>query len=176
MRRGGFKTRPYNLESEVPELMKGIKRLVLVFLIAACPLLYAEPVSLLQDTPFFLKSIPPPAASLVPERIQAPEILYGIASWYSQADPGINLQTANGEIFEDSEMTCASWEFAFGTYLEVTNLGNGKSVICRVNDRGPSKRLNRLVDLTQGAFRKIEKLERGLTKVSVTPVEKNASS
>jgi len=94
----------------------------------------------------------------------------GVCSWYSKTDPAINLHTANGEIFDDTQMTCASWYFPFNTYLRVTNLSNGKSVICRVNDRGPAKRLNRIIDLSKSAFRKISDPKIGLIRVSITPV------
>ena len=99
-----------------------------------------------------------------------PNVIYGIASWYSESDPNINKHTANGEIFDDSKLTCASWDFSFGTKLKIINLDNGKSVVCRVNDRGPSKRLQRLVDLSQASFKKISNLKLGLINVSVTPV------
>ena len=94
-------------------------------------------------------------------------IIKGEASWYSQNDPGILLTTANMEIFNDSQLTCAMWDMPFNTVLKVTNLENGKSVIVRVNDRGPAKRLNRAIDLTKTAFSKIADLEKGLAEVSV---------
>lgn len=94
----------------------------------------------------------------------------GIASWYSRKDKGIRKHTANGEIFDDTRKTCASWDYNFGTNLKVTNLRNGKSVICRVNDRGPAKRLSRIVDLSHAAFRKIADPRKGLIRVSVKPL------
>ena len=94
-------------------------------------------------------------------------IIKGKASWYSQNEPGIFLTTANMEIFNDSELTCAIWDLPFNTILKVTNLENGKSVIVRVNDRGPAKRLNRTIDLTKAAFSKIADLDKGLADVSV---------
>lgn len=95
---------------------------------------------------------------------------FGTASWYSESDPGINLTTANGEIFDDSQWTCASWDFPFGTWLRVTNLSNEKMVFCRVNDRGPAKRLGRLIDLTKSAFHEIAPLGAGLVSVKVEMV------
>ena len=115
---------------------------------------------------FFLVFPPPlPAESNLP---QAHAV--GIASWYSESDPGINLHTANGEIFDDTQRTCASWNFPFGTLLRVTSLKNGKSVVCRVNDRGPAKRLGRLIDLTSSAFRQVAPLKAGLIQVKVEPL------
>ena len=95
---------------------------------------------------------------------------FGIASWYSESDPGINIQTANGEVFDDSELTCASWDFPFGTYLRVTRLTNDQSITCRVNDRGPSKRLKRMIDLSKRSFEEIAPLRLGLIMVKVEVV------
>ena len=111
----------------------------------------------------------------VPQRLPAEPNLSGvqatgIASWYSESDPGINLHTANGETFDDSQRTCASWNFPFGTLLRVTHLENGKSVVCRVNDRGPAKRLGRVVDLTKSAFREVAPLKSGLIRVKVEEI------
>jgi rare lipoprotein A len=103
----------------------------------------------------------------VGEVATSPTIIKGMASWYSQDDAGILLTTANMERFDDSELTCAIWGLPFNTILKVTNLENGKSVIVRVNDRGPAKRLNRAIDLTKQAFSKIADLEKGLADVSV---------
>lgn len=95
----------------------------------------------------------------------------GIASWYSKEAPGIKRHTANGEIFDDRKMTCASRDYAFGTRLRVQNLKNGKSVVCRVNDRGPHKRLwRRKIDLTKTAFRRIADPSIGLVRVSITKI------
>lgn len=97
--------------------------------------------------------------------------LTGIASWYSESDPGINPTTANGEIFDDSQQTCATWYFPFGTYLRVTELESNRSVTCRVNDRGPSKRLARVIDLTKATFQEIAPLPVGLVSVKIEVVE-----
>jgi rare lipoprotein A len=96
----------------------------------------------------------------------------GVASWYSRSDPGINKHTANGEVFNDKGITCASWDYAFGEKLLVINTMNGKWVVCRVNDRGPHKRLKRKIDLTQAAFAKIANKKRGLIRVTIIPTVK----
>lgn len=97
--------------------------------------------------------------------------LRGTASWYSQSDRHIKRCTASGEIFDDSKKTCASWRFKFGTRLKVINTKNGKSVVCRVNDRGPARRLKRIVDLSHSAFREIADPRSGLILVSITPMD-----
>ena len=98
---------------------------------------------------------------------------YGIASWYSEADPGIQRLTASGEIFDDEKATCASWYFPLGTYVKVTSVEDGKSVICRVNDRGPEESLNRVIDLTKSSFGEIANPDVGLIKVMITPLQMN---
>jgi rare lipoprotein A len=78
--------------------------------------------------------------------------------------------TASGEKFNHNDLTAAMWGVKFGTLVKVTNLDNGKSVIVRVNDRGPSKKLvkkGRIIDLSKGAFSKIASLKRGVVRVKV---------
>ncbi len=97
---------------------------------------------------------------------------FGVASWYSEADQYINVKTASGETFDDEAMTCATWDYEFGEKLLVINALNGKWIICRVNDRGPGKRLRRKIDLTKEAFRKIANLRRGLIYTVIIPTSK----
>ena len=80
------------------------------------------------------------------------------ASYYHKKFHG--RKTASGEIFDINKMTCASNHYKLGTYLEVTNVKNGKSVVVKVNDKGPfnSKKL----DLTPAAFSKIANLKQGI--------------
>lgn len=96
---------------------------------------------------------------------------FGVASWYSKTDKNINERTASGERFNDRHKTCASWDYPFGTRLLVINGLNGKWVVCRVNDRGPAKHLNRQVDLTKSAFAKIANPKKGLIYIAFLPVK-----
>lgn len=94
----------------------------------------------------------------------------GKASWYSRQSPGIKTHTANNEIFDDEALTCAIWWTRFDRKIRVTNLENGKSIIVRVNDRGPSEEhvLNgRIIDLTKAAFRELDCLDKGLIDVKI---------
>jgi len=111
------------------------------------------------------------AVTLSMQFVQAAEIA-GQASWYSESDPGIKKTTANMEIFDETAMTCAIWDLPFNTKLKVTNIDNGKSVVVRVNDRGPARRLNRAIDLTKGAFSKISNLNKGIINVRIEEVQK----
>jgi rare lipoprotein A len=149
---------------------RGIKRHLLVLMVISVPMAFSEPISISQEALFNAPHASKPA-QIETVRIAVPKPIFrGIASWYSKADPGINLHTANGEVFDDRKMTCASYQYPFGTLLKVTNLANGKSVVCRVNDRGPNKRLGRLIDLTLSAFRRIAEPRLGLVRVSVMKI------
>ena len=102
---------------------------------------------------------------------QAWEDLEGWASWYSAQDPGVIPWTANTEAFNDRALTCAMWGVPFNTRLKVTNVVNGRSVVVRVNDRGPAEDLvatqNRVIDLTKAAFAAIADTHQGLVRVRV---------
>src|SRR4030081_2889177 len=72
----------------------------------------------------------------------------GVASWYGDDFHG--RQTANGEVFDMASLTAAPPTLPMPSYARVTNLGNGKSLIVRVNDRGPYHG-NRLIDVSNKA-------------------------
>ncbi|MDH9219038.1 MULTISPECIES: septal ring lytic transglycosylase RlpA family protein [Moraxella] len=93
------------------------------------------------------------------------------ASYY--ADKFNGRKTANGEVFSNNGMTCASNRYKLGTYVEVTNAKTGKSITCKVNDRiGKAGR----IDLTKNAFKQLAPLSVGLVKVQVKPVDKDAKN
>ena len=98
------------------------------------------------------------------------DIVKGMASWYSETDPGILRTTANMEIFDDQGLSCAMWGVPFNTLVKITNVANGRSVIVRVNDRGPAMRLvkeGRVIDLTKKAFSSIADTGEGLIRVEL---------
>lgn len=78
--------------------------------------------------------------------------------------------TANGEHFNPMGMTAAHRKLAFGTKLRVTNLNTGKSVLVRVNDRGPFIR-GRILDLSLGAAKVIGLTHSGVAKISYVVVK-----
>lgn len=80
----------------------------------------------------------------------SPGLSSGVASVYSLAHSG--RKTASGEIHRASEMTAAHRTLAFGTQVRVTNRRNGRSVVVRINDRGPFVR-SRIIDLSPAAAR-----------------------
>lgn len=91
----------------------------------------------------------------------------GDASWYGKAHH--HKRTANGERFDESAMTAAHPTFPFGTRLRVTNLVNNRSVIVRVNDRGPFVD-GRIIDLSLAAARALGIAEEGVARVRVEPL------
>ncbi|MBL0146537.1 MAG: septal ring lytic transglycosylase RlpA family protein [Chitinophagaceae bacterium] len=92
------------------------------------------------------------------------KILYGTASFYSNKFNG--RKTANGEIFSQNKLTAACNVLPLGTWIKVTNLRNGKSVIVKTNDRLHPK-MKRIVDLTRLAASKLDYISSGLTRVKV---------
>lgn len=88
----------------------------------------------------------------------------GIASWYGTKFDG--HKTSNGEIFDLYKATAAHKTLPIPSYARVTNLNNGKSVVVRVNDRGPFH-ADRLIDLSYGAAVKLGYMERGTAPVEV---------
>jgi rare lipoprotein A len=119
-----------------------------------------------------------PAPNL-PQYSKGSFILLGKASWYSKQSPGIRKHTANMEVFDDRQLTCAMWGAPFNQVVKVTNRANGKSVVVRVNDRGPHFRYfrkGRLIDLTKTAFKKIASPDNGLIEVEIEFLESESSS
>ena len=88
----------------------------------------------------------------------------GTASYYGKRFHG--RTTANGERFNMNAMTAAHKSLPFGTKVKVTNRNNGKSVVVRINDRGPYHG-NRVIDLSRGAAAKIGMLNSGTARVSI---------
>ncbi|MBS3955187.1 MAG: septal ring lytic transglycosylase RlpA family protein [Methylomicrobium sp.] len=94
----------------------------------------------------------------------------GEASWYG---PGLQgKQTANGETFNQKELTAAHPSLPMGTKAKVTNLENGNKVNVTINDRGPFAE-DRVIDLSRAAAKKLDMEEDGTTQVKIeTPSSK----
>ncbi len=93
----------------------------------------------------------------------------GIASWYGKKFHG--KRTSSGEIYDMYAMTAAHKTLPLPTYVEVTNLANGKKVIVRVNDRGPFHD-NRLIDLSYTAAKKLDIISHGTGSVEIRAITK----
>jgi len=87
----------------------------------------------------------------------------GIASWYGPNFDG--KKTANGEIYDMYKLTAAHRTLPFNSFVKVVNKTNNKSVVVRINDRGPYEK-NRIIDLSKSAAEKI-----GLIKNGTAPVK-----
>ena len=91
----------------------------------------------------------------------------GKASWYGRQFHG--RKTASGETFDMNAMTAAHRSLPLNCYIRVTNRNNGKSVVVKVNDRGPFHG-NRVVDLSYGAAKKLGITNAGVGNVSIERV------
>jgi rare lipoprotein A len=88
----------------------------------------------------------------------------GVASWYGEAFHG--RHTANSEIYDMEALTAAHPTLPLPSIVQVTNLANGRTVVVRVNDRGPFV-ADRLIDLSQAAARELGFERQGLAEVQV---------
>jgi peptidoglycan lytic transglycosylase len=96
----------------------------------------------------------------------------GIASWYG---PGFNgKSTANGEIYNMDAMTAAHRTLPFGTTVRVHDLENGRSVVVRINDRGPFV-AGRIIDLSREAARELHMDGTALVRLEILGVGANAT-
>ncbi|WP_454916671.1 septal ring lytic transglycosylase RlpA family protein [Xanthobacter sediminis] len=89
----------------------------------------------------------------------------GIASFYWQGQ-----RTASGERFNPGELTAAHRSLPFGTKVRVTNVRNGKSVVVRINDRGPFVR-GRIIDVSRAAASHLGFTGHGVARVSLAVVD-----
>jgi rare lipoprotein A len=95
----------------------------------------------------------------------------GLASWYGEDFHG--RATANGEVYDMASISAAHTTLPIPSYARVTNLSNRKSIIVRVNDRGPYH-ANRLIDVSVRTARLLEFYDRGITRVRVEYVGRAA--
>ena len=100
----------------------------------------------------------------IEERSQYTHFQTGMASYYGGSWHG--KKTANGEIFNENSLTAAHKTLPFGTRVKVTNLDNGKSVVVRINNRGPYSK-GRVIDLSKAAFSRIASISKGVTRVKL---------
>lgn len=87
---------------------------------------------------------------------------YGTASWYGH--PYHGRKTASGEIYNMNTLTAAHRTYKFGTKVQVTNVSNNKTVIVKINDRGPFV-AGRSLDLSKLAFQTIASTGAGVIKI-----------
>lgn len=94
----------------------------------------------------------------------------GMASWYGHQFQG--HRTANGERYDMYSMTAAHNSLPLSSYVEVTNLRNNRSVVVRINDRGPFSG-NRVMDLSYAAAKELGIHKSGTASIKITPLAMN---
>lgn len=92
----------------------------------------------------------------------------GKASFYANVHQ--SKKTASGEIYEHKLNTAAHKTLPFGTKVRVTNIANGKTVVVKINDRGPFVR-GRILDLSKSAFSSIANVASGVIEVKIEVIE-----
>jgi rare lipoprotein A len=112
-------------------------------------------------------ALTPPAAA------QGLESSEGRASWYGAEFAG--RRTANGEIYDPSQMTAAHKTLPFGTFVQVTNPNSGVSVVVRINDRGPFKP-GRVIDVSRAAAEQLGMIGPGTMIVRLELVSSQVQS
>jgi len=97
---------------------------------------------------------------------------HGKATWYGGRFHG--RKTASGERFDKNDFTCAHKKLPFGTIVRVVNLETDRSVLVRVNDRGPYGK-GRIVDVSEAAAKKLGMIHRGVVKARLEVMSKPES-
>ncbi len=95
----------------------------------------------------------------------AGDVEHGYASWYGAEEDG--CPTADGECFHMNQLTAAHRHLPFGSLVRVTNEKNGRSVVVRINDRGPWTGHHRIIDVSAAAADELDMKEAGLVPVDV---------
>lgn len=146
------------------------KKLLSLFIISFSAMLNCEAQVVEMDSiaPFLQDSLQmADSVKLVP----GVKVIYGIASFYSSNLQG--TKTATGEIYRHEKMTAASNHLKLNTWVRVTRVNTGKSIIVRINDRMAPRmaKKGRVVDLSRSAADKLGFMKSGLTRVKVEVIE-----
>lgn len=108
--------------------------------------------------------------NIIPQEEEVTQSLEGKAAWYGKG----NI-TASGERFNPKELTGAHRTLPFGTLVRVTNLSNNKSIVVKINDRGPfSKTIE--FDLSKQAALDLDYIRKGIERVRVDVLKANSSN
>jgi rare lipoprotein A len=114
----------------------------------------------------------PAAAAPAPAPAAAPVAsatgMDGLAAYYSNRLNG--RKTASGQVFDQGKLTAAHQTLPFGTMVKVTNTQNNRSVVVRINDRGPTQ-AGRVIDLSRAAASKLGMIRAGLVPVKLEVVK-----
>lgn len=160
-----------------PKAFRWLAFATLILALAGCVTPQPKPQTRPQTTPAPVpapraeRPDPQPDPQPDPADDEPPVPVYqrGEASYYASFFQG--RETASGELFDSRELTAAHPKLPMGTRIRVTNIDNGRSVIVRVNDRGPYAD-DRIVDLSRRAARKLRMIEDGVTDVKLQILER----
>lgn len=120
----------------------------------------------------YLISVVAVIGAIVLWQVAGPYYEVGIASWYGPGFQG--KRTANGEVYDMYGISAAHKTLPFGTIVKVVDLDTGKSVVVRINDRGPFI-AGRIIDLSKGAAEKLGIIGKGIAHVGLRIVRWPAS-
>jgi peptidoglycan lytic transglycosylase len=145
-----------------------MRKLFMGCAVAAMVALSARSEARPSDSLAFAKYVAPKPSPAVSE--------IGVASWYGEQFQG--NATASGEVFDMNGLTAANRDLPLGTKIKVTNLRNNKSLVLRVNDRGPYIP-GRFLDVSKSAAERLGFMNAGLARVEMkvvhTPVRNHGS-
>jgi rare lipoprotein A len=140
-----------------------VKKLISVFIIVILI------VSACSNAPRYRGSGPrPKAKSLSTKTVKHQKMMTGVSSYYAEDFHG--KLTANGEVYDMHGLTAAHKTLPLNTIVRVTNVDNNKSLILRINDRGPYVK-GRILDCSYGAALKLGFVGKGTTKVKIEVIE-----
>lgn len=110
-------------------------------------------------------SRPPVQRSVVPNQQRGEQYdIVGTASWYGGKFHG--RRTANGEVYNMNQLTAAHPTLPFDTWVDITNLRNGRTITLRINDRGPFIK-GRVIDVSRRAAKKLGFINDGIARVGI---------
>tara|TARA_B100000287_G_scaffold336861_1_gene322606 strand:- start:416 stop:865 length:450 start_codon:yes stop_codon:yes gene_type:complete len=98
------------------------------------------------------------------------DVFYGLSSFYGLNDGFDGNLTANGEVYDKDGLSAAHKTLPLNSIVRVTNLDNNKSVVLKINDRGPYID-GRILDCSYGAAKKLDFVDQGITEVKVEVIK-----
>lgn len=141
--------------------------LVLGALVSAASIAQTPTPATKSDSPPPAAAPTPVAAPAAPAPAATADRMEGLAAYYSNRLNG--RKTASGQIFNQNALTGAHPTLPFGTKVKVTNTKNNRSIVVRINDRGPTQ-ANRVIDLSRAAAGKLAMRRAGLVPVKLEVV------
>jgi len=121
-------------------------------------------MGVMKEWTLYLISVVAVIGAIVLWQVAGPYYEIGIASWYGPGFQG--NRTSNGEVYDMNGISAAHKTLPFGTIVRVVDLDTGRSVVVRINDRGPFIK-GRIIDLSKGAAEKLGIVDKGIAHVGL---------